>query len=385
MGRWGFCGFWGFARVWGLALLLASATAGCGDGPSAVGTFGTSAVTVSGTTAVTVLCRPVVAGFVPDVLGDDFVQRRFVLVSDQEAAGKRNGEPLVATLVRKAVRPGNRRAVLYLHGFNDYFFQTELADSLYGAGFDFYALDLHRYGRSLLPGQAPFKEGRIARFFAEIDSAFRVVQEEGHSEIALLAHSQGGLIASLYAARKGATPPMRVLVLNSPFLDFHEKPFTEKVLIPAVALLGRLFPSLPVPQGSSTAYSESLLQSERGEWQYNTEWKKPLFSHIPACWFSGIVQGQRRVRRQLDIGVEVALFHSDKSVSDTVWSPAFQTADAVLGVEDIKRLAPSLGSRVTLYEIPGGMHDLALSSPAVRNLYYQQLIAVLKSSLDSSK
>lgn len=379
MGRWGFCGFLGFARVWGLALLLLLllATAGCGDGPSAVGTNNGEAVTVLG--------RPVVAGFVPDVLGDDFVQRRFVLVSDQEAAGKRNGEPLVATLVRKAVRPGNRRAVLYLHGFNDYFFQSELADSLYGAGFDFYALDLHRYGRSLLPGQAPFKEGRIDHFFAEIDSAFRVVQEEGHSEIALLAHSQGGLIGSLYAARKGVTPPMRVLVLNSPFLDFHEKPFSEKVLIPAVALLGRVFPSMQIPQGSSTAYAESLLQSERGEWSYNTEWKKPLFSHIPACWFSGIVQGQRKVRRQLDIGVEVALFHSDKSVSGAVWSPAFQTADAVLGVEDIKRLAPSLGSRVTLYEIPDGMHDLALSSPAVRNLYYQQLIAVLKSSLDSSK
>lgn len=364
---------WGFA----LLLVLLLAAAGCGDGPSAVGTNNGEAVTVLG--------RPVVAGFVPDVLGDDFVQRRFVLVSDQEAAGKRNGEPLVATLVRKAVRPGNRRAVLYLHGFNDYFFQSELADSLYGAGFDFYALDLHRYGRSLLPGQAPFKEGRIDHFFAEIDSAFRVVREEGHSEIALLAHSQGGLIGSLYAARKGATPPMRVLVLNSPFLDFHEKPFTEKVLIPAVALLGRVFPSMQIPQGSSTAYAESLLQSERGEWSYNTEWKKPLFSHIPACWFSGIVQGQRKVRRQLDIGVEVALFHSDKSVSGAVWSPAFQTADAVLGVEDIKRLAPSLGSRVTLYEIPDGMHDLALSSPAVRNLYYQQLIAVLKSSLDSSK
>ena len=366
---------WGFALLLVLVLLLAAA--GCGHEPSAVGTFNRTAVSVMG--------RPVVGGFVPDLLGDDFVQRTFVLVSDEEAARKRKREPLVATLVRKAVRPGNERAVLYVHGFNDYFFQKELADSLYGAGFDFYALDLHRYGRSLLPGQAPFREGRIDHFFAEIDSAFRVIREEGHSEIALLAHSQGGLIASLYAARKGATPPMQALVLNSPFLDFNEKPFTERVLIPAVAFLGRIFPSMPVEQGPGTAYSESLLQSKKGEWSYRTEWKKPLFSPIPACWFSGIVQGHRKVRNHLDIAVEVTVFFSDKSVYGTSWSEAFQEADAVLSVTDIERLAPRLGKRVELRKIPNGMHDLALSKPEVRNLYLRQLIEVLENSLGSAE
>ena len=43
--------------------------------------------------------------------------------------------------------------MLYLHGWNDYFFQTHVADALTAAGFDFYALDLRRYGRSLRRGQ----------------------------------------------------------------------------------------------------------------------------------------------------------------------------------------------------------------------------------------
>ena len=43
--------------------------------------------------------------------------------------------------------------MLYLHGWNDYFFQTHLADYLTELGLDFYALDLRRYGRSLRRGQ----------------------------------------------------------------------------------------------------------------------------------------------------------------------------------------------------------------------------------------
>ena len=60
----------------------------------------------------------------PDVLGDGFEARRLHLTPDDE------GE-VVATLVRYApptdepVRAS--RVVLYVHGWSDYFFQTELA------------------------------------------------------------------------------------------------------------------------------------------------------------------------------------------------------------------------------------------------------------------
>ena len=61
----------------------------------------------------------------------------------------------MATLIRKTSDRRGRRAVLYLHGWNDYFFQTHLADYLSDIGYDFYALDLRRYGRSMRPGQLP--------------------------------------------------------------------------------------------------------------------------------------------------------------------------------------------------------------------------------------
>ena len=48
--------------------------------------------------------------------------------------------------------PAASRAVLALHGFTDYFFNTELADHFAARGFAFYALDLRKCGRSRRDG-----------------------------------------------------------------------------------------------------------------------------------------------------------------------------------------------------------------------------------------
>ena len=321
--------------------------------------------------------------YTPDILGGDFVKRSFVLNSDKE--GK-----VITVLVKKPERDSIDKAVLYIHGFNDYFFQEAMADSIYKAGFDFYALDLQKYGRSLLPHQSPFFVDDINLFFAGIDSAMNVIRSEGHSNIGILAHSQGGLISSLYVSQRKLNYGLQALALNSPFLDFNVKPFTKNVVIPVVAAIGRIFPKIPIPQGSSTAYSESLLNNNlknhkkyesRGEWNFNIEWKKPLFPHIPAGWFSGIRTGHNKLRKGLDIEIPVIVFHSDKSAYGSDWTPEYQKGDAVLSVEDIKKYAPMLGNNVKTHEIPDGLHDLALSAENVRNKYITEVISFFESCL----
>src|SRR5690606_17960475 len=91
-------------------------------------------------------------GWVPDILGPDYQALTLDLGEDDEGA-------VVATLVRyrppepEVTRPA--RAVLYVHGWNDYFFQTGLAEYWHGRGAAFYALDLRKYGRSLREHQTP--------------------------------------------------------------------------------------------------------------------------------------------------------------------------------------------------------------------------------------
>ena len=91
-----------------------------------------------------------------------------------------------------------KATVLYIHGFNDYFFQKELAQKVDSAGYSFYAIDLHKYGRSLREGEAIGELRDISEYYAEIDSAIAKIRGlEGDSiPFILMGHSTGGLIAS---------------------------------------------------------------------------------------------------------------------------------------------------------------------------------------------
>ena len=69
---------------------------------------------------------------------------------------------VVASLVRRQPSPAGARAVLYIHGYNDYFFQRHVADFYARQGISFYALDLRKHGRSLRSYQtaSPLNPGR---------------------------------------------------------------------------------------------------------------------------------------------------------------------------------------------------------------------------------
>src|SRR5215210_7661807 len=129
---------------------------------------------------------------VTDVLGEPYLAETIPLPSDDE------GE-VVATLVRRAAAGPTTKAVLHLHGFADYFFQTGYADWWAERGYDFYALDLRKYGRSLRPHQTPTYVDDLRDYWPEIDAAWeRVVARDGHTHVVASAHSTGGLVTSLW-------------------------------------------------------------------------------------------------------------------------------------------------------------------------------------------
>ena len=55
----------------------------------------------------------------------------------------------LATMVRLPAGAASRGAVLWVHGFIDYFFQRHVAERFAMEGYAFYALDLRKHGRSL--------------------------------------------------------------------------------------------------------------------------------------------------------------------------------------------------------------------------------------------
>ncbi len=127
------------------------------------------------------------AQYVPDELGKSFLKRTIQMPDDYE--GK-----VVCTLIKRQNPKPTGRAILYVHGYNDYFFQVEMANRFTQAGYNFYAVDLRKYGRSLLKGQFPTNARNLNEYFADIDSSISLIKGEGNKQIFLIGHSTGGLI-----------------------------------------------------------------------------------------------------------------------------------------------------------------------------------------------
>lgn len=88
-----------------------------------------------------------------------------------------------------------------------------------------------------------------------------------------MAHSTGGLITPYYLDSKKGKLPVDGLILNSPFLDWNFGWMMEKIVIPVVSCIGKLFPNLTVQGYGDASYAHSLLKQFKGEWVYNTDWK----------------------------------------------------------------------------------------------------------------
>lgn len=307
----------------------------------------------------------------PDVALDGFEAVALELPPDDEG-------PVVATLVRRRSPEPGGRAVLYVHGFNDYFFQAHMARAYNEHGYDFYALDLRKYGRSLRAGQTPSFCRDLHEYFAELDAAVDIITGvEGHGWLLLSGHSTGGLLCALYAHEGARRAQLKALHLNSPFLDLNMSPW-QRTQAAVACRVGARVPRLPLKGGLSTFYAESIHRDHHGEWDFNLEWKPMLGFPAYAGWLRAVVEAQARVQSGLRVACPVLIQHSARSVIADRWSDELLCADAVLDVAHMRRYGPGIGRDVTLVAVEGGLHDLVLSAPPVRERVFGDLFAWLE-------
>jgi alpha-beta hydrolase superfamily lysophospholipase len=290
---------------------------------------------------------------------------------------------LVATLVRRGESdPTATRAVLLVHGFTDYFFNTELADHFAGRGFAFYAVDLHKCGRSWREGQTPHFTTDLTRYDVELERALDIIGSVAPAEVLVYGHSAGGLIVSLWLDRlhgRGLTERTRVggLVLNSPWLDLQGPSILRAA--PTRAALGavsRMRKRMVVRPPSEGGYGTTLHRAYHGDFDYDLKWKPVGGFPVTTGWITAIRRGHAKLHRGLDVGVPNLVLRSDRSVRE-VRDPRkieeIQRGDAVLDVRQIARWAGCIGNRTTIVPITDAKHDVFLSVPESRRAAYREL------------
>ena len=303
----------------------------------------------------------------------DFSEQTLELEEDYE--GK-----VVATLVQSPKNKPSRPSVLYIHGLSDYFFQVHVAEEFHEQGYNFYALDLRKHGRSLLPHQTPNYCRSVTEYFEEIDQALHIINSENEGEIILFGHSTGGLTSSLYLNEGRNREHVSKLILNSPFLQFNLDAWQRAILLPAADIISRFMPYASLKKPFSHLYGASISSKKYGEWDYNTDWK-PL-NGFPAylAWVSAMHNAQKKLHNKSDIEIPVLILHSDKSSRNQTWNDNILKTDMVLNVDHMKSYGQKLGPDVALAEIPNAMHDVFLSKKEVRELAFKKMFTWLKNN-----
>ncbi|QXQ15876.1 alpha/beta hydrolase [Skermania piniformis] len=304
----------------------------------------------------------------PDVL-DGYLQRQIPLGTDPDGEGE-----IGATLVRRepATPPPSGLAVLYVHGYTDYFFQRHVGTHFAERGYAFYALDLRKCGRSRRPGQTAHYVGDLALYDTELDEALRIVRAETGARVLVLSHSTGGLVTSLWLHRRntdpaypGGAPAAGIcgIVLNSPWFDLHGPAMYRSVGTTLIGVAGRLRGRAILPGQSNNTYGSSLHSAAHGDWDFDTEWKPLSGIPIRLGWLRAVRRGQARLHRGLNLGTPALVLRSNRSRFAVRYEPAVDLADAVLDVDQIQRWAGCLGGRTTIVPIPDARHDVFLSAP----------------------
>ena len=338
-----------------------------------------------------------------DILGEPWVARRIDVALNEAAAPSADHAVLVhqrgaAPAAGTQAAPRHERAALYLHGRNDYFFQTHLADAFLQAGYEFYALDLRTCGRAGIGHPSPHDVRDLRIHDEEISEALRIIRSEhGHDVVVLNGHSTGGLQAVIWAADHPGT--VEALVLNSPWLQLNASGLIRSYGSAYVDVLSRRSPeriidnpaeakarkrlaaeaaSAPGPDGAEAGGSEPveadlyvrvLHRRWGGEWDWDLRLKPSPAFPVRAGFLAGIRRLQREVRHGLGIEAPVLVCCSTTSSGPEASPEEALHSDIVLSVDQIIERAAFLGTDVTVRQIPGGVHDLALSPSPAREEY----------------
>jgi alpha-beta hydrolase superfamily lysophospholipase len=260
---------------------------------------------------------------------------------------------------------------LYLHGYVDYFFHPHLGEKFNQNNFDFHALDLRKHGRSLLEHQHPNYCKEIEEYFEEITIAIRDIKEKS-SSVYILAHSTGGLTASLYMNKGEERGLVDALILNSPFLDFNMSKLQKSMTLFLAKIISKTSNYAKVEGVLSKAYAESIHKDYFGEWDFDLKWKPIKGFPTYFKWIRAISNAQAKLQNS-NIEVPVLVMHSSGSKKMSKFSKAAKTNDIVLNVDDIKRVGAKLGDNVTLSQIDNAVHDIFLSSKSVREVGFEKM------------
>lgn len=287
----------------------------------------------------------------------------------------------VATLIIPKTNKGNRKSILFVHGFVDYFFHLHVIQKCDEQGYDVYGLDLRKYGRSLMEHQHPCFCKNLEEYFEELDYCINKIKNISNENLYLSGHSTGGLSTSLYMNYGNERTKVSGLILNAPFLElnlFEINNFQLQAFKLLYTIVPIFMPFAVLKNELPSVYGKSLHKNYNGEWDYNLDWKPIKGFPTFYTWFKAVTRGHKYLKSQSNIQVPILIMHSAKSLTKNWTKEDFNTTDVVLNVEHMRKIGPKLGKDVSFVEVNNALHDVFLSNKEAREQVFSGMFNWLK-------
>ena len=251
----------------------------------------------------------------------------------------------------------NNNALIWIHGYNDYYYNLYIGEKFIKKGFDIYAVKLRRYQQN--NHNKIFYCDNLNEYIQDIDNIFPKILEKKYNKIILYGHSMGGLVSSIYCKDGKYKDKITHLVLNSPFFDFKVSFFEKILLYYIIYYLGYFFPNLII-RSIDLNTENYLTKNIKKRFYINNKYKLDVLSPVYASWIKTIIDYQNRIKyKNLSLNIPILVLFCTKS---TIFTNSDQTGDDTLEVDHIDKYSNNLGSNIKKYKFENAIHDIFSSS-----------------------
>lgn len=267
----------------------------------------------------------------------------------------------------------NSNALIWIHGFNDYYYNLYIGEKFLKEGYDIYAIQLRRYSSSNIENK--FYCDNLNEYIQDINNIFPKILKKDYKKIILYGHSMGGLISSIYCKKGLYKDKITHLILNSPFFDFKLSLFEKIFINYIVYYLSYIFPKFLI-RSIDINKKNYLTLNIKNRFYVDDKYKLNILPPVHASWIKTIIDYHNIIKYQnLNIKIPILVLFCDKS---TKFINSNQTGDDTLDINDIDKYSNNLGKNIKKYQFNNAIHDIFSSSLDVINKAFEITVDWLK-------
>jgi alpha-beta hydrolase superfamily lysophospholipase len=274
-------------------------------------------------------------------------------------------------------KKNNKKTILWIPGFNDYYYHFFIGEKFLKEGYDIYAITLRRYEENNL---TPFYTNDLSEYIKDINNLLPYILKEKYEKILFYGHSTGALVSILYCNEGLYKKKINGLILNSPFFEFNLDIISLLYIKYIVYYLAYYFPTFLLRK-----YDEKVKNSLTSEiikrFYINPNKKFTCLPQVYFGWTRTIILNQTKIQKgEVKLKIPILILHSNNSIYPSI-NKTTENGDDTLNIDDIIKYSTYIGNNVKRISIENAIHDVFCSTEIPRNIAIDKMFDWLNKTI----